>query len=275
MGILGYPIGHSLSPVMHNLTLQKMGLNYTYLPLEVKPDDIGKAVEAIRVFNMAGVNVTIPHKEKVISYLDDLSVPARACGAVNLIKNEDGKLVGYNTDGPGFVAGLKEEGIRIKGQVVLIGAGGAARAVAYAMAMEKAKTLTFLDIDIYKAKALADFVEETTGVKSYGLEMNKKTFKDIASQADIIINCSPIGMYPRVNESPVDNIDMVKEQVVLCDLIYNPGQTKLLAMGKAKGLAIINGLPMFVHQGALTLKILIGEDPPISYMKEVISHQMQ
>ncbi len=275
MGLFGYPLGHTLSPLMHNLTLEKMGLNYIYLPLEVQPDGISQAVEAIRVFKMQGVNVTIPYKEQVIPYLDNLSPEAEACGAVNLIKNEKGRLTGYNTDGLGFIAGLKEANINISGHMVLIGAGGAARAVAYALASEEADAITFLDININKAKALADFITTKTGVTSYSLEMNEESFNRAASKADIIINCSPVGMYPHVNESPVTNLEMVKEQLVLCDLIYNPSLTKLLALGQAKGLTIMNGLPMFVHQGALTLKILTGEEPPVIYMKEVVLNQMQ
>ncbi|NLB88024.1 MAG: shikimate dehydrogenase [Syntrophomonadaceae bacterium] len=274
MGIFGYPLQHSLSPIMHNKTLQKMGLNYCYVPLEVKPDDIGKAVEAIRFFDILGVNVTIPYKEKVIKYLDGLSPEAKACEAVNLIKNEGGRLVGYNTDGLGFVSGLEEAGVAIKGNVLIIGAGGAARAVGYSLA-KKVQEILFLDIDKSKAQELALFIMNQTGTKSHGLEMNQDILNELKSWADIIINSTPVGMFPKVEDTPIDNLDGVKEHVVLCDLIYNPLQTKLLAMGQEKGLYTINGLPMFIHQGALTLKILTGEDPPIAFMKEVILNQMQ
>lgn len=274
IGIFGYPLQHSLSPIMHNKTLQHMGLNYCYVPLEVKPDDIGKAVEAIRIFDILGVNVTIPYKEKVIKYLDGLSPEAKACGAVNLIKNEAGRLVGYNTDGQGFVCGLQEAGVEVKGKVLIVGAGGAARAVGYALA-ENVQEIFFLDIEKSKAEELAHFITRQTGTKSEGLEMNPSILNELKCIADIIINSTPVGMFPKVSATPIDNLDGVKEQAVLCDLIYNPLQTKLLAMGQEKGLYTINGLPMFVHQGALTLKILTGEEPPTSYMKDVILNQMQ
>lgn len=275
IGIFGYPLQHSLSPIMHNKALQKMGLNYCYVPLEVKPDDIGKAVEAIRFLDILGVNVTIPYKEKVIEYLDSLSPEAEACAAVNLIKNESGRLVGHNTDGQGFVCGLQEAGIEVKGNILLIGAGGAARAVGHALAEENVQEMFFLDIDKSKAEELAAFIMQQTGTKSYGLEMNPDILKEIKSKADIIINCTPVGMYPKVEDSPLDNLDGIKEQAVLCDLIYNPLKTKLLSWGEKKGLHTINGIPMFIHQGALTLKILTGEDPPVAYMKEVILDQMR
>lgn len=275
IGIFGYPLQHSLSPIMHNKALQKMGLNYCYVPLEVKPDDIGKAVEAIRFLDILGVNVTIPYKEKVIEYLDSLSPEAEACAAVNLIKNESGRLVGHNTDGQGFVCGLQEAGIEVKGNILLIGAGGAARAVGHALAEEKIQEIFLLDINRLKAEELAQFIRKQTGTKCQGLEMNGDIIRELKTTANIIINCTPVGMYPKVEDSPLDNLEGVKEQAVLCDLIYNPLQTKLLAMGEEKGLRTINGLPMFVHQGALTLKILTGEDPPVAYMKEVILDQMR
>lgn len=274
IGIFGYPLQHSLSPVMHNKTLKRMGLNYCYVPLEVNPENIGKAVEAIRVFDMLGVNVTIPYKEKVIKYLDELSPEAQACKAVNLIKNEAGRLIGYNTDGQGFVNGLQEDGVEVKGTVLVIGAGGAARAVGHALA-KQVQEMFFLDIDKSKAEELAQFIKNQTGIKTHGLEMNQAIVNEIKKVADIIINSTPVGMYPRVDASPVDNLEGVKKEAVLCDLIYNPLQTKLLAMGQEKGLRTINGIPMFVHQGALTLKILTGEDPPIEYMKEVVLNQIQ
>lgn len=274
IGIFGYPLGHTLSPLMHNKTLAKMGLNYIYIPLEVKPDDIGRAVDAIRVFDMLGVNVTIPYKEKVIKYLDYLSPEAKACGAVNLIKNENGYLTGYNTDGAGFIAGLKEANIDYKGNTLLLGAGGAARAVSYALASEGAKSLTFLNRDKVQAEKLANFINEQTNVSCHAFEMNLEIFNDIASNIDMIINCTPVGMYPNINETPVKDINNIKKGAVFCDLIYNPLKTKFLAMGEAKGYKTINGLPMFIHQGALTLKILTNINPPTAFMEEVVLHQM-
>ncbi|HZK44472.1 MAG TPA: shikimate dehydrogenase [Syntrophomonadaceae bacterium] len=275
IGIIGYPLGHTLSPIMQNKALQEMGLNYIYVPLEVKPVDIKKAIEAIRIYDLMGVNVTIPYKEIVMEHLDELSAEAIACEAVNLIKNEDGRLIGYNTDGKGFVAGLEEADVDVSGQILLLGAGGAARAVGHALATEGVQEMTFLDIDRLKAENLADFIRRKTGVSCYGLEMNRETFALAGKNADIIVNCTPSGMYPEINNSPIDDISMIKKPAVLCDLIYNPLQTKLLAMGRAHGLKIINGVPMLVHQGALTLEILTNLKPPIDIMREVVLHQVR
>ncbi len=274
MGIFGYPLGHTFSPLMHNGALHKLGLNYAYLPMEVRPENLEIAVKAIPAFDMLGVNVTIPYKEKVMKYLDYISPEAKACGAVNLIKNENGKLLGYNTDGAGFIAGLREADLDIAGHLVLIGAGGAARAVAYALAKEAVESITILDIDQRKALDLATFITEQAAVPTSGHLMSQETFNDLASGANMIINCTPVGMYPYINEMPVADISEVKK-ALLCDLIYNPLQTKFLARGKAQGLLTLNGLPMLIHQGALTFKILTGQNPPIAFMKEVILNQMQ
>ncbi len=274
IGILGYPLGHSLSPLMHNQVLAKMGLNYVYLPLEVRPDDIAKAVEAVRVFDMLGVNVTIPHKERVTKYLDDISPEAKACGAVNLIKHTKGRLVGHNTDGDGFIAGLREDNIDYKGDILLLGAGGAAKAVGYALARAGAKSLTFLNNDEIQAAKLADYISEQTKVNCRSLLLNQANFNDIAIDIDMLINCTPVGMYPNIDAGPMADLARLKSHVIVCDLIYNPLKTKFLTLAEANSLRIVNGLPMFIHQGALTFEILTELSPPINYMKEVVLNHL-
>ncbi len=273
MGLFGYPLGHSFSPLMHNKLIAKLGLNYVFLPFEIKPGNLAPALESIRALDMLGVNVTIPYKEKVIEHLDGLSPDAQACGAVNLIKNEKGKLIGYNTDGAGFVAGLKAANIDVAGDVILLGAGGAARAVAYALAQEGIKSMAIFDLDKSKASNLVNFITEKTSTIGSSYDIGQENFDKLASKAKMIINCTPVGMYPHVDESPIVNISQVKE-ALLCDLIYNPLKTKFLAMGEKKGLATMNGLPMLIHQGALTFNILTGQQAPIDFMEDVILNQM-
>lgn len=275
LGLFGNSLKHSLSPVMQNATLQELRLNYVYLPFEVLPGCLGEAVEAIRALNIRGVNVTIPYKEKVIPYLDDLSEEAAACGAVNLISNEKGHLVGYNTDGKGFVSALLEEGVSISGQVLIIGAGGAARAVAYELARQGIRQLDFLDIDYERAADLSEFIVNSTGCSSSARLMNEEDFDLLSSSAAIIVNCSPVGMHPFTEESPVKKIDSCGKNTVLCDLIYNPLETRFLRIGKECGLKTVNGLGMFVHQGALSLEILLNVNPPLDYMKEVVLYQLR
>lgn len=270
IGIIGNPLGHSLSPRMHNSTLAKMGLNYVYLPLEVASDRLAEAVAGLRALNFKGVNVTIPYKKAVIPYLDELSPEALACGAVNLIKNEDGYLTGYNTDGRGFMASLAEEGVNLIKRVVLIGAGGAAQSLAYELTMAGAEQINILDLVEAKALELARFVETLPGGKADGARMNDDLFSSLSQSADLIINCSPVGMHPDIENTPIKFLNKVQPATVVYDLIYNPILTRFLSIAQANHLKTINGLAMLVHQGALTLKILTGATPPLNYMKEVV-----
>ncbi|MEN6347974.1 MAG: shikimate dehydrogenase [Syntrophomonas sp.] len=275
LGLIGNPLGHSLSPLMHNMTLDKLGVNGIYVPFEVSPGKLEGAIAAIRSLDIRGVNVTIPFKEEVIKYLDDLSEEAAACGAVNVISNVAGRLVGYNTDGKGFVAALQEEQIDVKGRAVFIGAGGAARSVAYELARAGISRLDFLDLSIARAEGLANFITKSTSCCSSAQIMNENEYYILSEKADIIINCSPVGMYPNCEQSPVAEFKQIPARAVLCDLIYNPWQTKFLRLGQEHGLKTIGGCSMFVHQGAQTLEILMGLKPPLSFMKEVVRDQLE
>ncbi len=274
LGLFGNPVEHSLSPLMHNMTLQKMGINCIYLPFKINPGDLGDAVKALKKLNIRGVNVTIPFKEEVIKYLDVISDEVRTCGAVNLIKNENGQLVGYNTDGRGFIGALEEANVEIKGRVLLIGAGGAARSIAYELAYRGVEHIDFLDINYETALNLADFIAAAAAISTNAWFMNEEEFILLSRNANIIINCSPVGMYPDVEQSPVSSLETLDETVI-CDVIYNPLKTRFLLMGEEKGLKTINGLSMLVYQGALTLQILLGIEPPVDYMKEVVCHKLQ
>jgi shikimate dehydrogenase len=275
MGIIGNPLEHSLSPLMHNFTLAKMGLNYVYLPLQVAPDYLRASLDGLRALNFIGVNVTIPYKKEVIQFLDELSPEASACEAVNLIKNENGHLIGYNTDGRGFMASLEEEGIQSIHRVIMIGAGGAAYSLAYELSLAGAEQIDILDIEQDKAAALANFVNQLPGGKAAGMRMNEKLFIHLSAQADLIINCTPVGMFPNIEATPIGSFDKVPGAAVIYDLVYNPLVTRFLAIAGARQLKTINGSSMLVHQGALTLKILTGVQPPLAYMREVILNNCQ
>lgn len=274
IGLFGYPVKHTLSPFMHNAALQHMGLPYVYVPFAVKPHNLPDAVNAIRSLNFLGVNVTIPFKERVIEYLDDLSEEARACQAVNVIKNESGRLIGDNTDGRGFLESLKEENVVLMKKALIIGAGGAARAVAYTMAKSGFNSIGFLDVDKARSEELAAFIKEKTGIKTYAGIMSQNLFDREGSDADIIINCSPVGMYPDVKSSPVESLDRLRPDAVICDIIYNPLETLFLKKARERGHKTVNGVGMFVYQGALTLEILTGLKPPLKLMEEVVYHHM-
>jgi shikimate dehydrogenase len=270
IGIIGKPLGHSLSPRMHNLTLDKMKLNYIYLPMEVAPHRLEEAVAGLRALNFKGVNVTIPYKQAVIPFLDELSPEALACGAVNLIKNDNGCLTGFNTDGRGFMASLTEEGVGLIKKALLLGAGGAAQSLAYELIMAGVEQLSILDLDQTKACELAGFVNNLAVGTTTGARISYELFTQLSRDVDLIVNCTPVGMYPDIEKTPVGSLDNVRPATVVYDLIYNPITTRLLAIAQANNLKTINGLSMLVNQGALTLQILTGANPPIEYMKEVV-----
>lgn len=274
VGIIGNPLKQSLSPVMHNATLQKMGLNYIYLPFTIKPDQLDDLLTAVRVLNIRGLNVTIPFKQLILPRLDDLSDDARACGAVNVVKNVNGRLIGYNTDGRGFIASLNEQKIPIEGRAVFIGAGGAARSVACALATSGISHIDFLDINETRAVEMAESLKEKKW-SCNGYSMDDARFAELSRNAEFIVNASPIGMYPGIDASPVPNLDGVSQNCVVCDLIYNPNPTRILMMGQKLGLRTVSGFSMFVHQGALTLEIWTGLKPPLGFMKEVAVDALQ
>ena len=271
LGLFGNPVGHSLSPLMQNSAIALLGLPYIYLPFKIEPELLPDAVASIRALSMGGVNVTIPFKEAVIPFLDELSDAARACGAVNLIQNQGGRLIGLNTDGDGFIRSLEEEGITPRGRFVFIGAGGAARALAWALTRFPLEHIDFLDIDLARAQNLAACMCEQAGCSSQAAVMNRDHFKAVSATADFIINCSSVGMFPHPDACPVDSLDHCQNSTVVYDLIYNPLQTRLMKMASARGLKTIGGLSMLVHQGALSLDILTGSKAPVAHMKEVVS----
>ncbi|WP_054692524.1 shikimate dehydrogenase [Syntrophomonas palmitatica] len=275
LGLLGNPVEHSLSPFLHNQVFALLGLNCVYLPFKVETGKLEDAVRGIRGLNLAGVNVTIPYKEAVIPYLDELSPEASACGAVNVIKNSAGGLTGYNTDGIGFLGALRQENITEHKRVLFIGAGGAARSLAATLANSGASHLYFLDPDQRRAAEAAEWLKKQYVCETVTDLMNEENFRAMAVNADLLINCSPVGMYPAVDESPVVSLDSVPDTAVLCDIIYNPLRTKLLQMGQERGLKCITGLSMFAHQAALTLKILLDADPPLEYMQSELVKRLE
>lgn len=275
LGLLGNPLSHSHSPLMHNAVFEKLGVNALYFPLEIAAGMLGQAILGLQALGFRGVNVTIPFKEAVIPFLDDLSPEAHLYQAVNVVAFAGGKIVGHNTDGPGFILALDEAGVTNWDHCLLLGAGGAARSISLALAQKGARQMTILDIDEAKAGSLAEHVSHHTSVTCEAKLSNAANWAQSGGQADLIVNCTPMGMYPKVGESPVESLDEVSDQAVVCDIVYNPVQTKLLAMAEQRGLTTVNGLTMFVYQGALTLKILLGIDAPVEFMKDVVRRELQ
>lgn len=269
LGVMGDPISHSKSPAMHLAALQETGKQGAYVPLHVKPDGLAAAVKGIKAMGFRGVNVTIPHKVEMLSYMDELDDSARLIGAVNTVVNEGGRLIGYNTDGVGYVRSLKEEAVSsLEGKhIVVIGAGGAARGIVYALLLESPALITILNRTIERAEMIAaDF---TSMGNVQGMSMDDA--QQALLHADIVINTTSVGMHPNLHETPIDPADL-PDGIVVSDLIYNPLETKLLSIAKEKGCITHGGLGMFVYQGAIAFEHWFGIPAPVQVMRKTVLH---
>jgi len=274
LGVMGDPIAHSKSPAMHNAALQAAEVNGMYMPLHVHPDQLEAAVRGIVALGYRGVNVTIPHKEQVMQYLDVIDESARLIGAVNTIVNEGGTLTGYNTDGIGYVRSLKEEAVpELAGKrIAVLGAGGAARGVIYALALEKPERIHILNRTVDRAIALA------SDLRGHGLgEISGSGMEDAATvlaTADIVINTTAAGMHPHVDEVPVD-LTLIREGAAVSDLIYNPLETRLLRESRMRGCTVHGGLGMFVYQGAVAFEHWLGIPAPVETMRRAVLNSFE
>ena len=271
--VIGHPIEHSMSPVMHNAALNDLSLDYVYLAFDIHPKDLEKAILGYKKSNIKGFNVTIPHKEEIIQYLDELDPLSKQIGAVNTVKNEGGVLLGRNTDAFGAKQALLDARFKIEGKKALIlGAGGAARAISFALS-EEIDEIFISNRTEERAIKLAKELQDTTKIKATGNDMSEKTLRTLASSVDIIINTTPIGMYPKVDISPISK-DLLNENLFIFDIIYNPLQTQLLKEAKEIGSKTLNGLDMFINQGALAFEWWTGKKPNVKLMKEKIIEQL-
>jgi len=278
LGIIGYPIEHTLSPLMHNIAIKHLGLDYIYLPFEVKKENIAIAVGGLKGLGIKGINVTIPHKESVIPYLDALDDNAKFIGAVNTIKLEDDKLKGYNTDGLGFLKSLKidaQENAKGK-NIIILGAGGAARAIAVQMALEDAKSIIIANRTVERGKELAKYISSKLKAQSSKLlsaiSLKDSLLVEYLREADIIINATSIGM--KETDTPLFLYDYISDRHLVCDIVYKPIETKLLKEASARGARILNGLGMLIYQGSLSFKIWTGHEMPVEIVKKVLMEEV-
>ena len=262
--IIGDPIEHSLSPVMQNVAFQHLDLDSVYLAFRVRPQDLEAAIAGMRSLGVLGFNITIPHKVSVMKYLDKVDYQAIEVGAVNTVVNKNGVFVGYNTDGAGALAALREENVELKGRrTVLLGAGGAARALAFSIA-PLTESLVILNRTESKAKDLASAIKRFNAAAE-GKKLSEATLRSKLADADVLINSTPVGMYPRVGECLV-NGSLMHSRMVVFDVVYNPPETRLLREAKKAGAKAVGGLNMLVHQGVLSFKIWTGIEPPVDIM---------
>jgi shikimate dehydrogenase len=274
MVLIGSPVGHSGSPAMYNYSFAKLGLDYAYLAVDIKEAQTKEAIDAMRLFNMKGGNVTMPCKTEAAKYMDELSPAAELIGAVNTIVNEDGKLVGHNTDGEGFVGNLRDHGIEVKGKkVVIAGGGGAATAIQVQCALDGVRELTIFNIkDAFFERTLATAEKIRAAVPDitvnvYDIADTAKMTAEIQS-ADIFINATIVGMKPMDDQSVVKDTAAFRPGLVVCDVVYNPVETRLLREAKEAGCTCIGGKGMLLWQGVSAFKLFTGEDMPVEEVKE-------
>lgn len=265
--VIGDPVEHSLSPVMHNAAFKKLGLNLVYVAFKVTRNELKEAISGARSLGLRGLNVTMPHKKAVISYLDETDSTAEAIGAVNTILNNQGKLIGYNTDGKGAMIALKENGIYPEEKKMLIlGAGGAAKAIAFQAAQE-VEELVILNRTSEKATKLAELLCKKFGNKVKGGALSAEVLKEELKTTDILVNATSVGMHPDVNRSPVPS-DLLRRELCVMDIIYNPLETKLVKDAKSVGAKVVLGLEMLLYQGAVAFEIWTNCPAPVDVMKK-------
>ncbi|MBM4123363.1 MAG: shikimate dehydrogenase [Nitrospira sp.] len=269
-GLLGNPVEHSLSPAIHNAAFQKLGLNFVYLAFKV--EDLEGAIRGIRALgNLRGFSVTIPHKVAVIPYLDEVEPTAGLIGSVNTIVVNKGKLTGYNTDASGALRALEHAGTSLRGEpVLLLGSGGAARAIAFALAMEgKIGKLTILGVDEKERQGLAKDLQARTPLKVEEGPIAEDTLRRGIAASRILLHCTPLGMYPKVQDTSVPAA-LLAPHLTVMDIVYNPLETRLLREAKTVGCRIIPGVDMFLYQAIAQFELWTGQTAPSDVMRAVL-----
>ena len=276
IGLFATPIRHSLSPTMHNLAFKKLGLNYVYLAFEVGNEELVDVIKGMRALKVRGFNVSMPNKTKVLPYLDELADSAKFTGTVNTVVNENGRLIGHSTDGIGYTRNLKEHGIDIRGKkMTLIGSGGAATSIAIQSALDGISEISiFARNDAFFEKAVEnariineDMKDYSVKASVYHLEDNNQLKKEISS-SDILTNGTGVGMKPLEGMSVIEDLSMLRPDLIVTDVIYSPFKSKLLQQAEAIGATAINGIGMMLWQGALAFEIWTGQKMPIEYIQE-------
>ena len=259
--LIGSPVSHSISPAMHNEAFQMLNLNYAYLCFDIKESEMSDAVKALRLLNVRGFNCTMPAKVPMCTLADELSPAASMIGAVNTVVNDHGKLIGHNTDGIGYMQAVREAGHDIIGKkMVLLGAGGAATAIAVQAALDGVRE---------RGQKLVDTINTQTHCQASLYDLADATeMKHQLSDSTILINGTSVGMAPHTNICPLPDLDGLHEDLIVSDVIYNPRETLLLKEAAARGCSTFNGLYMLLYQGAEAFRLWTGQDMPVAHIKE-------
>lgn len=272
--IFGHPIEHSMSPIMHNVAFKDLGLNYVYIAIDVIPTNLKQAFDVVKALDIKGANITVPHKEIVLKYIDEISPLARRIGAVNTIKNENGRLIGRNTDASGAKKALKEANIKLDGKnIMILGAGGAARAIAHSL-IEEVNNMVIINRTLSRGKTLATELSKEYHKEVIYRKFENKIIEEILAKTDILVNTTTIGMFPDTFHIPIPKI-YLHDDLTIFDVIYNPLETQLMKEASKKGCKVLGGLDMLLYQGALAFEWWTNKTPNIELMKNSILNELK
>jgi len=272
-GVIGDPIEHTLSPTIHNAAFDQLKLDFVFLAFRVKAADLENTIRGMRGLAIHGLNVTMPHKSTVISFLDEVDATVQFLGSANTILNKDGKLSGFNTDGVGALKALRENGVALsEKKMLLLGAGGAAKAIAFSLAKEVGE-LAILNRAAEKAKELAETLGRMFNKKVVGGGLSSDAIAKNLRDSDILINATSVGMKPNLTQSLVAP-QWLKSDLAVMDIVYNPVETKLAKDAKAAGAKVISGVEMLIYQGAASFEIWTGRSAPIEIMRRAALNKL-
>lgn len=273
LALFGSPVEHSGSPAMYNYSFDRLGIDYVYVAIDVGREGLKEAVSAARLYNMRGFNLTMPCKNDIISYIDELSPAAGLIGAVNTVVNEDGRLTGYNTDGAGFIKNLEAHKITIKNKkIVVAGAGGAATAIVVQLVLDGAGEICIFNKKSSSFYGMFETIERIkkevpdAAISIYDI-LDTARFTNAIKQADIFVNATAVGMKPLEKESVVKDISAFHKELVVADVVYNPIETKLLREAGEAGCTCIDGKGMLLWQGVYAFKLYTGKDMPVEEVR--------
>jgi len=273
--LIGDPIEKSFSPKIHNAWFNYFKLNCVYLAFKIPSFKLKEAIDGLRILNVIGFNVTIPHKISIINFLDEIDSKAKNIGAINTVLNKNGKFIGFNTDIDGVFFAFDKSNVSINNNTCLIiGAGGAAKACAHAFSIRKCKKIIILNRNLEKAILLSKEIKEKYNIESLYGELNKENIEKFSNMSDIIVNATPLGSYYSLNESIFPK-DFLRKDLVVFDVVYNPIKTKLIKDAIDKGAKIVYGIDMLIGQAAKAFKIWTGLEPPIEIAFKIIKFELE
>jgi shikimate dehydrogenase len=270
VGVFGHPVAENPTVALQEAAFRELGLNWRYLTIEVYPEDLGDAIQGLRAFNMRGVNLTIPHKVEVLKHLDEVSQSARLMGAVNTVVRRGARLIGENTDGQGFMRSLVGDAQINPGgkQVVVLGAGGAARAITVELALAGAARITVVNRSIQRGKELVELLlKETSSAAEF---VSWEQDYAAPTNTDVLVNATSIGLFPDIDAKPAIDYNSINQKMVVCDVIPNPPLTPFLKESQARGARTLDGLGMLVYQGAIGFKLWTGLEAPVAVMRSAL-----